>query len=353
MESSKELSNNYKLARYFYKRGDFEQARRYLEAELSQTHPCNEHALQLYWEYTLCLYKLGELADALAKVEEGLSKYPDCREFFYIKGQIYYEMGLLRYSRDYFSKFIAIKTSFLDCDDGVAVNYRAFGYLTAISVRAEKFEEALDYLRLFILETPDISALNKVCLLLLKSGLDENVLIQTLITNNVIPNFDLVRLLLTNQAYEACNEKEACGELGRERTQSERSLSPHQVPAQEYHRLGIICGSLGFYEQAAEYFLRAAVLEPGNQVYPCLIYEALSIKAIEILVAESDPPRDSPILKNELLRLATLKRKSKRLRQIIMQQGNGEKAREDIYGRFDVWSLGDDMGEEAAWNINV
>jgi len=492
---SKEIISNYKLAQYFYKREDYEQTRRYLKIVVDHTHPRDEHALQLYWEYSLCLYKLGECAEALSKVEEGLSQYPDCRELFYIKGQIYYEMGLLRQSKDFFVKFVAVKTSFLKCMEGMATNYEAYSYLIAISVSNGKYEEALHYLRLFISEKPDISTLNKLCLLLLRSGIDKQTLIEILVSSNVISEISLVQLLLTSkeygicldviknlrkennfyaewiqcqlhlgrynevqnmiygiiplipmgrdiaiyycvsrwletprqssrdvllkldgnlaevqaclwieelifnnnspielsdiniqdiikkialtiyilgdiclafdiiQNYCLCSRKEAYAELGRKafdsgffneaKTLLERSLSQKDEKPEDYYKLGIACGGFGTYEQALEYFLRAATLLPENQVYPCLVFETLAIQEIKILLEKLDSFTENLALKNELLRLSTLKCKSKRLRQIIGQQETDGKGLDDIYNHFDVWPCVKDINEEAIWNVNV
>ncbi|MDD3363445.1 MAG: hypothetical protein PHZ03_00530, partial [Syntrophomonas sp.] len=450
----------------------------------------DEHALQLYWEYSLCLYKLGECAEALSMVEQGLSQYPDCRELYYIKGQIYYEMGMLRHSQEYFLKFIAIKTSFLKYTEGMAVNYKAYGYLTAISVRDGKCEEALYYLQLFVKANPDISILKKLCLLLLKSGIDEHTLIEILVTSDLISELALVQLLLMSREYGACldvikhfgkenefhlewmqcqlhlgrynqvqhmidgtippipmgrdtaiyycvsrclenprqssrefllkldrnlpevqaclwieelifkntnspvelsdinvqdvikkialtiytlgdtclafdiiqncfsyNRQEAYTQLGREafandffkeaKTLLERSLSQEDEKAEDYYKLGIVCGGLGLYEQALEYLLRAAALNSENQIYPCLVYEFLAIYEIEILVKKLDSFIENLSLKNELLRLCTLKCKSKRLRQLIEQQGNDGRGAAVIYNHFDIWSLVNDRNEEA------
>jgi len=138
----------------------------------------------------------------------------------------------------------------------------------------------------------------------------------------------------------SCNRQEAYAELGRKafdrgffkeaKTLLVRSLSNKDEKPEDYYKLGIVCGVFGSYEQALEYFLHAAALLPENQVYPCLVYETLSVQEIKILVEKLDSFTENPALKNELLRLCTLKRKSRRLRQIIEQQETDGKVLDDI-----------------------
>ncbi len=487
MVNSNNTTGDYEHARSLYSQGDYEQAQQYYAVILTRIRPRDEHALQLYWEYSLCLYKLGEFAKALSAIEEGLSYYPDCRELFYIRAKINYQMGLLSHSRASFLKCISIKKSFLNYPEDIDENNRAYWYLALISAHEGKSEEAFNFLKLFTKEKPSLYSLKAFCLLLLQSGFDKALLAESLLTSNAINEPGLVQLLLIIEEYEVCldlinrlNEKyqlylewiqcqlhlgrydevqnmienkdslitidknliiyyciskwlqlprqsagrllagsgynspyihacllmdefimnntresmdttklrneiksiimksslelfslgasalaldiiqhfyscdriEAYRQLGKKAFEQdcfceakillERSLFQANEQAEDYYRLGLASSKSGFHKQATEYFLQAVVLHPENQFYPCLVIESLAIHAMAMLVQKLDSLIDNPQMINELLRLCTLKYKSKRLRQLLLpQEHNG-----------DIYSI-DHRGEEDVWNLNV
>lgn len=498
MNNNVNIIGEYEQARSLHGRGDYEQAQPYFEVALAQTRPVDEHALQLYWEYSLCLYQLGECAKALSIIEEGLSYYPDCRELFFIRGKIYYQIGLLDQSRVCFTKYIGIKTSLLNYPEAASDNSTAFWYLSLIYAHEGKTEEALSSLKLLDMENINFAKLRVLGSLFIKSGINIKLLIESLRLNKTINEPYLAQLLLKLETYEAClelinhsdkkyslhmewmqcqlhlgryhevqsmidedaslimindnlsiyyciskwlqsprqsaapllansdhnspyvqacllmeefimekaqvilestelknktnsiimktslelfslgasplalnivehffswNRIEAYRELGRKafklgcfqeaKTLLERSISHEGDQAEDYYRLGLASAKLGFYKQAAEYFLQAVALHPENPLYPCLVYESLAIHAIKILVSKSDCLMDNPQLRNELLRLCTLKRKSKRLRQLLLRSENNVEKADSGYNYSDIYYAVDDISEGIAWNINA
>lgn len=376
MNAYDDFASIYDFARKCYRLGDYEKACNYYKSALDLTSPRNIQADSLYWEYSLCLYKNGDCAESLKMIQQGLSYYPDCGELYYIRGEIFYELGLLRQSRTNFSKCTAIKGIRSGCpSEERIVKHRAYWFLTAIAARQEKSDEVVHYLRLFVMEEPPFSALQKLCLLLLHLGIEIQTLINHLAEAFGISSPILNRLVLSIKEYEACmNTANQLGENSELKTEGNVALGQHafnrgcfmeakvrlerslaqEVGNPNHHCiLGIACSRLGIYEQALEYFLRAMALDPENLTYPCFAFEALAIQTTKVLVQRSNSLEESPVLINELLRLCTFKRKSMRLRQTMADQGDNGDGRGSIYGRFNILSIIDDISEEEIWNLNV
>lgn len=490
---SKEVLNNYDSARNYYREGAFDQCRRCLQIIEDNTAPRAEHELRLYCAYSLCLFRMGECAEALAKAEQGLSQYPDCRELYYIKGQIFYEMQLLGNSCEYFKKFIAVKTSFINPKADTAGNCPAYIYLIVIAVRLEKYDEAIYYLQLYMREKPNISELKKLCRPLLKFDIDKKAFTEVVLSSNIASATDLAEMLIQSGDYAACldvikgfdkemeywpawiecqlhlgryklvrqaigdqavrknidpksvvyyclagwlenprrsqkefllNQDEIFAEikacswidqlisgshqtgsdtidnrvddsiksialltyilgdlclaldiirnyftcdnraaysyLGREafkegfysetRILLERSQCRPDEEAEDYYELGMAYAEAGCYEYALEQFLQIVALRPENQVYPCLVYEVLAMQILKNLVENPGLFTDNVTLINELLRICTLKCKSKNLRHIIAGRQYPGAGKSDFH---DIWPLTDAINEEVIWSINV
>jgi len=493
-----DFSRYYDLALQFYSRGDYEQAFPYFEQSLSLTNPGDIHTLSLYYKYCRCLYIMGEFSQALLKAEQGLSFYPDCRELFYIRGQIYFEIGLLHESKTNFTKCASLKTHFKewsDNDNDRIENYKIYWYLSAISAYLGNTEEALHYFNNIALENPVLPVLKSLACILINTGIDKKILINSLYEKNTISSTSLIYFLLAIEAYEECRQtiehiglnqelypawvhsqlylgrykeiqslfaslgpniqlngdliiyycisqwlefprqsvrvflekmnhdnplvvnvclwidnilfsqdtlgnknknyntliteialiiyklgdiglaldivsryfagenKEAYAKLGRAafargyyqeaRTLLERSLSSQGIDTLDYYKLGVACARLGCYEQAIEYFLKAMVTQPDNPVIPCLIYEAITKQSMKLLVAGCKFPEANQELKSELIRLGSINRQAKRLRQTYNKQTAKTGLAINLDDSLEEYSLGNDSKQEEAWKLNV
>jgi len=376
MEAYDEFASIYDFARNCYRLGDYEQACDCYKSALDLKAPRDIHAGSLYWEYSLCLYKNGDCAESLKMIQQGLSYYPDCRELYYIRGEIYYELGLLAHSHVYFTKCISFKVTRAAClSDEYVSDYRAYWYLAAIAAHQGKSEETSQYLRLFVMEKPPFSALQRLCLLLEHLQIETHALINNLRETSGFAALDIDRLLLSIKEHETCltatNRLDVNGVINNDvdgnleckglnrgcfmeaKALIERSPAHEEGSPEHYCILGIAYSRLGIYEQAVEYFLQAMALEPENLIYPCFTFEALAIQATKVLVQKFNSLEENPLLINELLRLCTIKRKSMQLRQTIVDQSDNGDGRGRIYGRFNILSIIDDVSEEDRWNLNV
>lgn len=444
----------YRLFQESYESFDYEQARPYLEKLLAQS---RQNSAEQYWKYSMCLYELGECADALKVAEQATFHYPSNREFNYIKGKIYFDIGLFADSLINFNRFIKIRTTFLSSSEMTIMKQKTWGYLCFITASKGLAREAQDYWQLLVDEEADLLTIERL-VWLCGNALSQQSLVSILAASKVINKNELVPFLCKIGAYEACldvinqagienefilewlrcqlylgkyihvqqklnvfeapfsgdmimyyclsrwlqsprlsagdflikqnnelnavqaclwvndfifgdgrrpidktdrdlrktikeialiafrlddislaleiiskydngNEKQAYAELGGEalnsgwweeaRTCLERGLGREKESAQDYFRLGTVCRILKNYDQALEHFIRAIVIEPQNRLYPHLAYEAAAAQAIKILSPKSEVLAESQTLTTELLRLLTIKNKSKRLRKIM------------------------------------
>ncbi|MEN6328554.1 MAG: tetratricopeptide repeat protein [Syntrophomonas sp.] len=371
-----DFAHSYELAEACYKSGDYEQARHYFESALALSNPQDERTASLYWEYTLFLYRTGECATAFSKVKQGLAQYPDCRELYNIQGQIYYELGLLEQSRINFLKCIALKASYKGyIDDENLAEHKPYCFLTAIAALQGKSAEMLHYLQLLAEKNPSFLALQKLCLMLLHLGMETQPLIDILGIVYGISSPALSCLLLMIEEHKAClealnqfNEKAElkfndCAALGEQffnracfglpKVVQEKSLTREGSTPQAYCMLGLVCSRSGMYDKALEYFLHAMNLDKDNQVYSCLVFEVLAVHSAKILLQWSNSFWESPAFINELLRLCTIKRKAKLIRQQIVAQENDLKRIGGIKIHGSILSPEDDINEEDVWQINV
>lgn len=207
MKRGNDIAVDYGLVHQYYNEGNYEQARLYLESYLAKC-PFEDRAGLLYQEYSLCLYQLGECAEALAIAEQSLAYYPECHAFYYLRGLIYYQMNLFDESRKSFSRYITFQKNRSDSpNEDKTAECKAYWFLTAIFAHENKWEETLQYLRLFLDKTPSLSSVQKLCALLLQSGMEAQRLVPFIRMNNTITKADKIRLLFALEAYAACLEK--------------------------------------------------------------------------------------------------------------------------------------------------
>lgn len=341
MDSCAGCLNDYERARCLLNRGDCEQLRQSYAAALAQTNPRDPEAESLFREYGLCLLKNGNYKESLQTVGQGLAYFPDSREMHHIRGQIYYEIGLLEHSRVCFTKFISLKAPSEISSNDVS-DCKAYWFLSAIAARQGKNEEALRYLPRFFAAKPPPSVLHKLCLLLEHLQVDAGHLLSLLPEKEKCSDPDSIPQLI----------RAACHDQGEVPLVCDVISSFQEGSAEHYCMLGILQSRLGNYEPAVEYFLHAMFLEPGNPIYPCFAFEVEAVQGMKTLLLQTAPDSGNPVLLNELLRLCTIKRKSIIARHTLADAVSDNKQSLTYCANLNILSIEDDCDMEDIWNRN-
>ncbi|MFZ5898315.1 MAG: glycosyltransferase [Bacillota bacterium] len=95
---------NYNLGVSYYTAGHLEDARRHYETAIRHVDPQVAFASALFRNYALCLSDLGEHAQALAVIDRALAFFPDYPDLHFLKGQIYWDLGMLPRAKACFLK---------------------------------------------------------------------------------------------------------------------------------------------------------------------------------------------------------------------------------------------------------
>lgn len=84
-------------------------AAKYYEKALSLIDKNNPLASLIFRNYSVCLKEIGEYERALNILDEGIAYYCDYPDLYFLKGEIFYEVGLLDESKKYFEKCTRFK----------------------------------------------------------------------------------------------------------------------------------------------------------------------------------------------------------------------------------------------------
>jgi len=194
----------FNLAVSYYKLGDLENSQKYYQAALENLESDSDYVPVLYRNYCLCLYDLGEYYQALKLADRGLTYYADYPDLYYIKGQINWELGILSQVKANFLKCISFKTLPKYVTMQGVTTYLAFENLAEVYALEEKFQEAINYIKMIITEKPSYRLMLKLGLLLKKSQMDEQQIAEYLKSNLLLDDPTLIQILFDIKEYAGC-----------------------------------------------------------------------------------------------------------------------------------------------------
>ncbi|MEW6447570.1 MAG: glycosyltransferase [Bacillota bacterium] len=167
LENPEDPFTNYNLGASYFALGDLRNSQRHFETALQRLDPNSGFAAALYRNYCVCLCEMGEYLRALELADKGLTYFPDYPDLYFIKGQIFWDLGMLPQA----------KASFLKCTrfrqmppeyttmQGVT-SYLSFENLAEVYSREQNFAEAVKYVTLALKAQPSLRLLSKLCVLL-------------------------------------------------------------------------------------------------------------------------------------------------------------------------------------------
>lgn len=161
----------------------------------------------LYRNYCLCLMELGKYSDALKWCNYTLSYYSDYPDIYYIKGQIYYETGILESSEKNFLKCITFKPELVKYTTMTGItNYMSYEYLSDIYEKMGKIKNAIKYNILILKTNFSEEQLYRLYDLLQKNKYDIDKILNFLSDNFKLSNDTLFKMLM-KKASEYENKK--------------------------------------------------------------------------------------------------------------------------------------------------
>jgi len=197
--------DNFNLAVSYYTLGDLEKSQKHYEIALQSLDIDSVFAPALYRNYCLCLYEMGEYSQALELADKGLAYFPDYPDLYFLKGQVFWSLGML----------LQVKASFLKCTtfketrseyismEGVTT-YLAFENLAEVYEREGHFKEAIYYTELVIMKKSSYRLLLQLCSLLKKTDMNGQDLAAYLESNYTLDFYTIAQLLFDIREFEAC-----------------------------------------------------------------------------------------------------------------------------------------------------
>lgn len=206
-ESPGDAFANYNLGTSYYVLGDLEAARRHYEAALPNLDPRAGFAPALYRNLGVCLADTGEYAAALKTADRGLAFFPDYPDLYFLKGQIFWDLGMLAQAEASFLKCVRFQRvpPEYPTTDGIT-GYLAYENLAECQARAGNFAQAATWLTKAIAARPTRRLLSRLCVFLREAGCTGREIADRLRESPGVGPPELARLLFDAGEYEACLE---------------------------------------------------------------------------------------------------------------------------------------------------
>ena len=171
---------HYNLAASYYAIGDLEEARQHYESAFRHLHPDASFASALYRNYAICLYALGEYECALKNIDKGLALYPDYPDLYFLKGQVFWDLGMLPQVRASFLRCTQFNEIPAHYTTTVGVTgFLAYENLVEVCERQGDLAAAVDYLIRAWQSEPSFHRLRRLALLLELQGLPGTEIIES------------------------------------------------------------------------------------------------------------------------------------------------------------------------------
>ncbi|MBO8127802.1 MAG: glycosyltransferase [Peptococcaceae bacterium] len=196
---------HYNLGVSYFTLGDLKSSRRHYETALQHADLKAGFAAVLYRNYCLCLYELGEYAETLATADKALIYFADYPDLYFIKGQVFCDLGMLPEAKASFLKctrFRKIPPEYTTME-GVT-SYLAFENLAEICALEGNWDEAVDHITRAIEHQPSYRLLSRLCSLLQKKNYQGNAIAAYLLESLKIKRQTAARILFDAQEFEAC-----------------------------------------------------------------------------------------------------------------------------------------------------
>ncbi|MEW6573321.1 MAG: glycosyltransferase [Bacillota bacterium] len=203
-ESPEDPFAHYNLGVSYFALGDLSNAQRHYEIALQRLDPNSGFAAALYRNYCVCLCEAGEYLRALELADTGLTYFPDYPDLFFVKGQIFWDLGMLPQARASFLKCTRFRRTPPEYTTTHGVtSYLSFENLADVYSREQNFGDAVKYLTLALKAQPSFRLYSKLCSLLQNLNIKGQELLAYLQDNlNLDPAF-AARLLFDVQEFDA------------------------------------------------------------------------------------------------------------------------------------------------------
>lgn len=196
---------NYNLGISYYMLKELKVSCNYYKKSLENVDHSLGYAPVLYRNYCVCLIETGEFSRAIKIVNEGLAYYPDYPDLYFLKGEIFWEVGLLNEAENCFLRCIQFKKSPVEYTTTAGVNsYMALENLAEVYAGKGNYKQALKYINQVLEEICSERVLLKLVSYLEKNGYQELEILKYLQTNFRLEPEVLVKILFNFGKFGAC-----------------------------------------------------------------------------------------------------------------------------------------------------
>ncbi|HUW64247.1 MAG TPA: glycosyltransferase [Spirochaetia bacterium] len=198
---------NYNLGVSYLTAREPEKARSHFEIAHLATDARSGFAPALYRNYALCLYELGEFTDCLKLLDEGLGHFPAYPDLHFLKGRLFFELGLLAQAR----ACLQACTGFRHVPpeyptmEGIT-SYLSEENLAGVALKGDDPDMALEHLGAAYSMRRSYSVALRLALVLKQKGLSRAGLRQALTGRFDLDDPAMARLFYDLGEYEACLE---------------------------------------------------------------------------------------------------------------------------------------------------
>ncbi|MGC7846473.1 glycosyltransferase [Desulforudis sp. 1088] len=166
-ESPDDPFYNYNLGVSYYAAGNLEDSRRHYETAIRHADPGAVFAPVLFRNYALCLSDMGEQAKALEIADRALAFFPDYPDLYFLKGQIFWDLGMLPEAKACFLKcthFTQVPPEYITTE-GVTGRL-AFANLAEVCARRGDIDAAVEFILKAAKEDRSYRVFARLCALL-------------------------------------------------------------------------------------------------------------------------------------------------------------------------------------------
>ncbi|RPF49894.1 glycosyltransferase involved in cell wall biosynthesis [Thermodesulfitimonas autotrophica] len=308
---------HYNLAVSLFALGDYEKAQKHYEAAVASLKEPAGFAPALYRNYAVCLYEMGAYARALEVADTGLAYFPDYPDLYFLKGQVFWDLGLLTEAEACFKKCLRFRQvpPEYPTTEGVT-SYLARENLALIQVRAGRYAAAVDFALQAAAENPAPDLLRNLCRFMRQANFSGKEMVTRLTESLGLPVAEAARLLFDGGEYATCLNLLAEETIGNPETtllrarcflhlgdftRAEESLSQLEAGGAlggEILKTTCLARWLRQPPQSAKRFLYGCDEQADPVATACMLAEAA------IMGKGAGPPPEAPALQEEILALA-------------------------------------------------
>jgi len=204
-ENPQEPFLHYSLGVSYFALGDLDKSQSHYEAALRNLDAGAGFAADLYRNYNLCLYEMGDYARVLQLSEQGLGYFPDYPDLYFIKGMAFFDLDMLPQARANFFKCTCFRQLIPNhvTTQGVT-GHLALENLAGVYAREENFDEAVRCLTLALKEKPFPRLFSRLCSWLQKLNYQGQEVAVFLEDNFELDWSQMVHLLFGLGEFSAC-----------------------------------------------------------------------------------------------------------------------------------------------------